>query len=126
MPNRSRGQINNQVKHNSLFILVTGTIICFLLLPVFIYSRVESQEAFEISTSNISAPSNLVATVVSSSQINLTWNDNSDNEQGFKIERKTGTGGVYALFATTAVNVHSFSNTGLSCQFHLLLPRLCL
>jgi outer membrane protein assembly factor BamB len=35
------------------------------------------------------APTNLEAEVISSSEIKLTWNDNSDNEVGFKIERKT-------------------------------------
>jgi hypothetical protein len=38
------------------------------------------------------APTNLVATAVSSSQINLTWTDNSNNETGFKIERCIGSG----------------------------------
>src|SRR6185436_18362932 len=33
------------------------------------------------------APTNLTATAVSSSQINLAWTDNSNNESGFKIER---------------------------------------
>ena len=35
------------------------------------------------------APSNLAATAVSSSQINLTWTDNATNEGGFKLERST-------------------------------------
>lgn len=35
------------------------------------------------------APSNLQATAVSQSAINLTWQDNSSNELGFKIERGT-------------------------------------
>ena len=35
------------------------------------------------------APSNLTATAASRSQINLSWKDNSNNEQGFKIERST-------------------------------------
>src|SRR5206468_12564526 len=35
------------------------------------------------------APSSLAATATSSSQINLSWTDNSSNESGFKIERAT-------------------------------------
>ena len=33
------------------------------------------------------APSNLVATAVSTTGINLTWQDNSNNETGFKFQR---------------------------------------
>ena len=46
------------------------------------------------------APSALAATALSTTQINLTWSDNSANETGFKIERKTGSGGTYAQIAT--------------------------
>ncbi len=59
------------------------------------------------------APSNLVATPISSSQINLTWQDNSSDETGFKIERKTGSGS-YSQIATVGANVASYSNTYLS------------
>jgi len=59
-------------------------------------------------------PSNLTAGVLSSSQINLAWNDNSNNEQGFKIERKTGASGIWSQFGTVAANVRSYQNTGLS------------
>jgi hypothetical protein len=58
------------------------------------------------------AASNLTATVKSKSQVNLAWKDNSSNESGFKIERKTGTG-AYSLVMTTRANVVSFSNTNL-------------
>ena len=58
-------------------------------------------------------PSNLTGSVVSSSQINLSWTDNSTNETGFKIERKTGTG-TYAIVGTTATNVSAFNDTGLA------------
>ncbi len=38
-------------------------------------------------------PSSLDLTVVSNSAIDLEWQDNSDDEDGFEIERKTGAGG---------------------------------
>ena len=60
------------------------------------------------------APTNLVATTISSSQINLTWQDNSDNEQGFKIERKTPIDESFVQIATVNANVTSYSDTGLS------------
>ena len=36
---------------------------------------------------NVSPPGQLVATAVSNTQVNLTWQDLSDNESGFSIER---------------------------------------
>ena len=59
------------------------------------------------------APSGLVATAVSTSRIELTWTDNSNNETGFKIERRTGSGS-YAQIATVEANATSFSNMGLA------------
>jgi transcriptional regulator CtsR len=59
------------------------------------------------------APSNLIATPISSSQINLTWQDNSGDETGFKIERKTGSG-FYSQIATVGAGVTSYSNTFLN------------
>jgi hypothetical protein len=53
--------------------------------------------------------SNLTAKSISKNQITLTWEDNSDNETGFEIERD-GT-----LIQTTAANATSFKDTGLSC-----------
>ena len=47
------------------------------------------------------------------SQLNLTWQDNSPNENGFQIERKIGTGGLYAQIASVGVNINSYLNTGL-------------
>ncbi|MGH7597289.1 MAG: fibronectin type III domain-containing protein, partial [bacterium] len=60
------------------------------------------------------APSNLLATAVSSSQIDLIWADNANNEIGFRIERKTGAAGTYAEIDTVAAGVTSYSSTGLS------------
>lgn len=57
------------------------------------------------------APSNLAA-AVSGSAINLTWTDNSGNETGFRIERKTGSSS-YSEVATVGANISAYSDTGL-------------
>ncbi len=63
------------------------------------------------------APTNLAAAAVSSSQINLTWTDSDNTEQGFKIERCTGAGcGDFAQIATVGANVTSYANTGLTAS----------
>lgn len=61
-----------------------------------------------------SAPTTVVANAASSSQIDLAWVDTASNEDGFKVERKTGTAGAYAQIATVGANVVSYSDTGLS------------
>jgi hypothetical protein len=61
-------------------------------------------------------PSNLLASSVSSSQINLTWVDASTNETGFKIERAPVSTGPWAQIGTTGTNVASYSSTGLSAS----------
>jgi len=60
------------------------------------------------------APSNLTATAISSSQIDLLWTDNSYIETGFKIERKIGETGTYSQAATVGANVTTYSDTGLN------------
>lgn len=61
-------------------------------------------------------PSNLIATALSVSQVGLTWVDNSTDETGFKIERKTGTGGTFAQIATQVPNVTGFLDSGLAAS----------
>jgi alpha-tubulin suppressor-like RCC1 family protein len=62
------------------------------------------------STFMINAPSSLTATVGSTSQINLFWSDNSNNEDGFEIERSTD-GINYTLLSTLNANTISYSDT---------------
>ncbi|MDQ2856318.1 MAG: fibronectin type III domain-containing protein [Acidobacteriota bacterium] len=63
------------------------------------------------------APSSLTATAVSSTQINLAWTDNANNETGFKIERCQNAGcSNFAQIATVGANVSTFSNTGLTAS----------
>ncbi|MFM2213485.1 MAG: hypothetical protein RL427_748 [Bacteroidota bacterium] len=59
------------------------------------------------------APSDLNGVVASTTQINLSWTDNSSDETGFKIERKTGTGN-YANVGTVNADVMIYSDFGLT------------
>ena len=43
--------------------------------------------AFATTSAAPAAPTDLVATALSPTQINLAWTDNSDNENGFNILR---------------------------------------
>lgn len=61
------------------------------------------------------APTNLVATAVSRSQINLAWTDNATSESGFYVERcKGATCTNFARIATVGVDGKSYSSTGLT------------
>lgn len=60
------------------------------------------------------APTSLAAVVISPNQVNLTWTDNSINETGFKIFRRTGTAGNWTIIATPGQNTTLFQNTGLT------------
>jgi YD repeat-containing protein len=61
------------------------------------------------------APSGLsVAAGISNTLLNLAWADNSSDETGFRIERKTGAAGAYAEVATVGAGVTGYSNTGLT------------
>jgi plastocyanin len=58
------------------------------------------------------APSNLTATGVSETDIQLTWKDNSNNEGGFRIEDKTAST-AYQQIAVAPVNSTGATITGL-------------
>jgi hypothetical protein len=44
----------------------------------------------------------------SAAQLTLSWTDNANNEDGFRIERKTGASGTYATIASIAANTLSY------------------
>ena len=48
-----------------------------------------------------------------SGTITLAWADNSNNENGFAIERKTGTNGTFTQIATMGSNAGSYTDLGL-------------
>ncbi len=62
------------------------------------------------------APTSLVATASTSTQIDLTWVDNASNETGFIIERSPDGSTGWTQIATPAQNVTSYSDTGRSAS----------
>jgi fibronectin type 3 domain-containing protein/lysophospholipase L1-like esterase len=72
-----------------------------------------SNEASAAVVAPPAAPANLVPTVVDQ-QVNLSWTDNSGNETGIRVERKTSAGGTYAQIAQLGANVTSYSDTTVS------------
>ena len=56
------------------------------------------------------APSGLEASVVSAYQVDLTWSDNSDNEEFFLVSRAIGAGS-FSTRATPSIGTTSFADT---------------
>jgi hypothetical protein len=56
----------------------------------------------------------ITQTSANAASLQLTWSDNSSNEDGFNIERKTGSGGSFSRVATVGANTTSYVNSGLA------------
>ncbi|MGN6625881.1 MAG: CBM96 family carbohydrate-binding protein [Tepidisphaeraceae bacterium] len=59
------------------------------------------------------APTNLTAPSVQTNAVTLNWADNSNNETGFQVQRKQGTG-AWATLTTTSANATSYIDTTVS------------
>jgi len=63
------------------------------------------------------APTGLIATAVTHSQITLSWTDVATTEAGYEIERSTtGIGGSYSPLITVAANTTTYANIALSAS----------
>ncbi len=56
------------------------------------------------------APSDIMLTVINDHTLQLTWQDNSDNEDGFKIARKSNAMDEYEVVATVGANTTTYSD----------------
>jgi len=70
-------------------------------------------------------PSSLSANSFNNSRIDLTWTDNSSDEDDFKIEIKIGAAGAYSEIATVAANATSYSSTGLDASTQYFYRVFC-
>ncbi len=57
--------------------------------------------------------SDLKITGVTTAGLALAWTDNSSNESGFRIERKTNSGGTWATLQTVSANTTSFTDASI-------------
>jgi hypothetical protein len=60
------------------------------------------------------APTGFSVSVLSSSQIGLSWTDIADDESGYKVERKTGSGGTYTHIATVDEDTQIYTDSVLT------------
>ncbi|MCK5127899.1 MAG: fibronectin type III domain-containing protein [candidate division Zixibacteria bacterium] len=72
------------------------------------YSDVDDTTTFSL----LQAPTLLVVTAYSNTEIELVWKDNSPDEDSFRIERKED-GGGYAEIATIGANMDFYRDSGL-------------
>jgi len=90
------------------------SILLALLVLAFSCNKTPTQPSPQPPSTAPAAPSNLQATVLSDTAIRLTWQDNSNNEDGYKIERKIGAGGTYVEVSSISANTVNWNDTGLS------------
>jgi hypothetical protein len=67
--------------------------------------------AITTNTSFIQAPFNLVTSVNGSSKVELSWVDNSDNENGFEIQKALKGSGSFTTLTTVAADEVSYVDT---------------
>jgi uncharacterized delta-60 repeat protein len=71
----------------------------------------------------LGSPTNLTVNALESNQVQLTWTDNSDHEFGFRIERKTGSGGTWAQISSPTTDQTSYTDYttvgGLQCYYRV-------
>jgi hypothetical protein len=77
----------------------------------------EYMQTLTVSSPVPAAPTSLVATAASATQINLAWSDNSTNEVDFQLQRRQQSGGTWGTWGNITrpvANATSHSDTGLS------------
>ncbi len=80
-----------------------------------VFNKIKTNQTLTIHRPNFPVPpSNFLAKVISEKQIDLAWNDNSDNEHGFSIERSIHPDRGFEQIALVRANINQFSDNNLN------------
>jgi uncharacterized protein (TIGR02145 family) len=85
----------------------------FISILIYIVFSCSSDNSNNTTDTIPTVPNNLIGQILSTTSVGLSWTDNSSNEIGFKIERKSGVGN-FSLISTTTSGVVNFIDSGLS------------
>ncbi len=94
------------------FALNTGTDYFYALKAKCGDELSEFSDTLSVTTTGLTAPTNLLVKAIGNDKIVLEWNDNSDNEDGFEIMRST-THTNFEKIAMVNANINSFTDDGL-------------
>jgi hypothetical protein len=86
-------------------------VVCIVLLGTLTISSCQSQIPDNNNKVIPAAPSELIGTAKADTEIDLSWKDNSGNEDGFKIEKKTGSSGSWGALTTVTANQQAYQDT---------------
>ncbi len=76
----------------------------------------EYSDIISITNTYLKAPGTLSSSCTDGKNIQLAWDDLTDNETGFEIWRKTGSNPVWELYETMGRNATSFVDQNISLQ----------
>jgi uncharacterized protein (TIGR02145 family) len=90
--------------------MIRGIYLLLFCSILFSCSKNTTESSTQVAKILPISPSNLKATSLSITEINLTWIDNSTNEDGFKIERKEGTSD-FKVIATIGIDKTDYKDS---------------
>jgi len=94
---------------------LAGLLLFVSLLGLGITQPGEFSAAATSQPAGLTSPSNTHVVAVSDSRIDVSWQDNSNNETGFEVHRSIdGSTGAFMLLATTAAGVTARGDLGLN------------
>ena len=85
--------------------------VIFSLSVLVLLAACREQSTAPALPSRPATPSSVIALAAPNRHIHLSWVDNADNEDGYKIERKTGNGGSYSQVGAVTTNAVAFEDS---------------